>query len=281
MFGIKYRRAKYSNLPENFYMKKLKWVLMLLVVFIFAGCYEVNEDIVINKDGSGTYNTKMDMGQLIEMIQSFAGEEELKKQGMDRAIDTMILMKSVMDSAKNLTPQQKELMKDGKMRLQMNLKEKLFKIDMNLAFKNYVQLQDLMSGMGGNATGLSEAFKGVFGNSKETEEKNPGADIAKDPEMDQFSKVFDITVKDGFISKKVNADKLKALMDKPEMAQVKDLASSGMEILYTTTIKLPRPVKKVDHPSATLSEDKKTVTIKYNMLDMFQNPEKFSFSIEY
>ena len=65
------------------------------------------------------------------------------------------------------------------------------------------------------------------------------------------------------------------------MEQMKQLSSSGMEILYTTTIRLPRPVKKSDNPNFKISDDKKTVTMKYNLLDMFDNPEKFSYTIEY
>src|SRR5688500_7553955 len=104
-------------------MRYLKYILTVLVLCCLVSCYEVNEEIQINADGSGTYATKMDMGQLIAMMQTFAGEEELAKEGMDRVIDTTIMMKSIMDSAKEATAEQKELMKDGKMQLQMNVKE--------------------------------------------------------------------------------------------------------------------------------------------------------------
>ena len=70
-------------------------------------------------------------------------------------------------------------------------------------------------------------------------------------------------------------------MEKPEIGQLKQMASSGMEILYTTTIKLPRPAKKTESALIKLSDDKKTVTLKYNLLDLFENPEKFSYRIEF
>jgi hypothetical protein len=59
------------------------------------------------------------------------------------------------------------------------------------------------------------------------------------------------------------------------------MAAGGMEILYTTTIKLPRPAKKTENPLIKLSDDKKTVTLKYNLLDLFDQPEKFSYSVEF
>jgi len=55
----------------------------------------------------------------------------------------------------------------------------------------------------------------------------------------------------------------------------------GVEINYTTTIVLPRPVKKVDNATAKLSDDKKTVTLKFNLIEVFDHPEQFGYKIEY
>src|SRR5687768_18529619 len=123
-------------------MKKyFKYFLTVAFSIFLVSCYEVNEEIVINADGSGTYDTKMDMSQLIDMMQTFAGEEELKKEGLDKVYDTTVLFKDILDSAKDATAEQKELMKDGKMKMQMNIKEKIFKMDMNFPYKNLNSLQ--------------------------------------------------------------------------------------------------------------------------------------------
>ena len=260
-------------------MKYLKYILSVVLCVCLAGCYEINEEIEIKADGSGTYVTKMDMGAMIDMMQTFAGEEELTKEGLDRVIDTTIFMKSIMDSAKDATPEQKELLKDGKMKLQMNIKEKIFKMDMNLPYKNYNSLQQLMAGKGGNGGGIGDVFKTMFGNKAGPGDSLPAA--PKEPDMNELAALYDVTVKNGVISKKLNKEKFKALLEKPEMAQVKQLSSSGMEILSTTTIKLPRPVKKADNPLIKLSDDKKTVTMKYNLLELLETPDKFSYTIEY
>jgi len=260
-------------------MKKyFKYVLAVAISIFFVSCYEVNEEIEINADGSGTYVTKMDMGQLIDMMQTFAGEEELKKDGLDKVYDTTILFKSLLDSSKDVTPEQKELMKDGKMKMQMNIKEKIFKMDMNFPFKDQNSLQQLMSGKGGSGTGITSAFKNMFGKKDEPADQ-PGA--PKAPDMGDFAAIYDVTIKNGLIQKKVNAAKYKEFMDRPEMAQMKQLTSSGMEILYTTTIKLPRAAKKPDNPMIKLSPDGKTVTMKYNLLELLENPDKFAYTIQY
>lgn len=259
-------------------MKKyFKYVLTVAISIFFVSCYEVNEEIEIKADGSGTYVTKMDMGALIDMMQSFAGEEELQKEGLDKVLDTTILFKSLMDSAKDATAEQKELMKDGKMKMQMNIKEKIFKMDMSFPYKNLDNLQQLMSGKAGGGTGMADALKSVFG--KKEGENEPAA--PKGPDMGDIAGIYDVTIKNGLIEKKVNAVKYKEFMARPEMAQVKQLSSSGMEVLYTTTIKLPRAAKKTDNPIIKLSDDKKTVTMKYNLLELLDNPEKFAYTIQY
>ena len=254
-----------------------RFMFLLAGIMCFVGCYEVNEEITINQDGSGVHNTKMDMGQMLEMIQSMAGEEELTKEGLDKVLDTTIFMKSVLDSAKDITAEQKELLKDGKMNLQMNMKEKIFKAQVNIPFKGYNNLQSLMSGKGSSMTGLSQLFKGVF----DKGEQKPALDAPKEPGLEDMNTIFDVVVKDGLVSRKVNLEKHKALVEKPEVAQMQQMASGGMEILYTTVIKLPRPAKKTENALIKLSDDKKTVTLKYNLLDLFDHPEKFSYSVEF
>ena len=131
-----------------------------------------------------------------------------------------------------------------------------------------------MSGSG-NA-GLGQALKSVFS-------KNDSAGASpsmQDQGMDQINNVFDVTIDKNHITRKLNKAKYDSLMQRPEMAQAKQMMGS-FEILYTTTIRLPRPVKKSDNANFKISDDKKTVTMKYNLLDMFDNPEKFSYTIEY
>jgi len=260
-------------------MKWLKICVISVFAFLLASCYDINEDIVIDDSGTGIYVTKMDMGAMIDLMQTFAGDEELTKGGLDRVIDTTINMKDLLDSAKNVTPEQKELLKDGKMKMKINMKEKVMNIDMSYPYKNFNGLQQLMAG-GTTGSGIGSVFSKLFGG-KDVPQPEGITDQAKEPDIDSWTTIFDVVVKDGLISKKVNQEKYKALTERPEMAQIKQMNSPGMEINYTTTIKLPRPVKKSDNPMVKLSDDKKTVTIKYNMLDMLESPDKFSYTIEY
>lgn len=251
-------------------MKNLKYLAVFLFFFLSA-CYEVNEEIVINKDGSGTYATKMDMSAVLQMMQTMASDE-LEKNGLGKSIDTTISMKEFADSAKDATPEQKRLFSTGIMKLKMDLQESIFKADVNFKFNNYNDLQLLMSGSG--AGGLGDVFKKILAN-------DSSQDASSNNSFDQINNIFDISVKNGLISRSLNQARYDSLMNRPELAQVKQMMGSGFEILYTTTIRLPRAVKKTNNDLIQLSADKKTVTIKYDLLKMLETPSKFSYSIEY
>ncbi len=259
-------------------MKKLKWISLTLACFLALGCYEVNENIEISESGTGTYISRMDMGPLLEMMKGM-GQDELAKEGLDKVIDTVISMKSFTDSAKDLTPEQKALLSTGKMRFQMNFKESVFKIDTDIKFSSLNQLQVLLAG-GGGLSSIGDAMKKVFDKAGDKSgEDQP--DAPKDPSMGQLGNVFDVVISNGSISKKLNKEKYNKMMENPEIENLKQVGSSGMEVLYTTVIKLPRPVTSSTGSSIKLSDDKKTVTIKFNFLDIFETPEKLEYNITY
>ena len=257
-------------------MKKIWISVVVIISVLFAACYEINEDITITEKGSGTYSTRIDMSALLQMMQSMASEEEIQKSGLDRTIDTVISLKSILDTAKNVTPDQRRLFENGTMKMKVDMKENIFNADVNFPFKSLSDLQALMSGTG--TGGMTEIFKQVFANKDSTQ----GATNVEDQGgLDQMNNVFDVTITKNTIARKLNRSKFDSLMVKPEIAQAKQMVGGGFEILYTTTIHLPRPVKKSDNEMIKLSEDKKTVTIKYDLMKMFDTPEKFSYSIQY
>jgi hypothetical protein len=256
-------------------MKKF-WISVVVVIsVIFASCYEINEDITINDNGSGTYATKMDMSGLLQMMQSMASEEEIQKSGLNKSIDTLIRLKSILDTATDVTPEQKRLLQDGTMRMKVDMKENIFNADVKFPFKNLNDLQSLMSGSG--MGGLTDMFKQVFSKKDSTQQDAQ----MQDQGLEQVNNVFDVAITKNSIVRKLNKQKYDSLMARPELEQARQMMGGGFEILYTTTIRLPRPVKKSDNEMIQLSPDKKTVTMKYDLMKMFETPDKFSYSIEY
>lgn len=257
-------------------MKKILAVLTVLLCFFLAACYEVNEEVVVNADGSGTYSTRMDMSGLIELALSFAGEEELRKDGLESSKDTTILFDTYADTAQGLSEKQRALYRSGKMRIQMNMAEKKFLADINFKFQDLEDLQLLMSGTGMKSFG--SAMQTVF---PRTDSSEMAMQPKKEAELDQLSQIYDVTVNKNTISRTLNRERYEKLMAMPEMDQMQQMTNMGIEILYTTTIRLPRPIKKSDNAMIKLSDDKKTATFKFNVIESFKNPEKFAYKLEY
>ena len=254
-------------------------MLAVLATVLLTSCLEINEEVVINENGSGQLTSSMDLSQLIDMLQAMGGEEFEKRK--DEKIDSTINLKDITDTAKNMTAEQKELMRDGKMHIKMNMDEKVFKLDMQYPFNNLERLQKLTTAISDGGIGLGSMMKGAMQPKQPAGLDQPNIHNSDDPEMDQLMGIFDYNISNGLIKKTVNAEKLKKVLDNPKMAEMQQGADMGIEVIYNVTYKLPRPVKKVDNPKAKISDDKKTVTIRQNLMDIFTKSDQFAFTIEY
>jgi hypothetical protein len=258
-------------------MKNMKKLWPVLLVISLTGCFEIQENIDIKNNGSGQLTVNTDMSQMLGMMESYLGKEEMEKQMPEKSIDTTVQMKDLVDTAKNISAENKALFRQGNIHMKLNMTEKLFKADMHFPFSSLGNLQKLYTAMNDGSLNTTNLFKGITsGKAAEDEAGGPAT-----PDMNQFNAIYDFQVKDGFMSRKLNAERWKAVQNSSEFAQMKQATTMGIEIPYTLTVGLPRPVKKIDNPLATLSADKKTVTIKYNLVEVFDHPEKFEYSIAY
>lgn len=66
-----------------------------LVCILFAGCIEITETVQLNKNGTGKYGIKIDMGKLFEdPIMKSMLEETENKNDMEN-IDSMVYFKKL------------------------------------------------------------------------------------------------------------------------------------------------------------------------------------------
>ena len=258
-------------------MQRLKQFLTVAGMLLLAGCFEINEEIDVHAGGAGVYSVHNDMSQLLQAMSTYLSKEEMDKQMPAKNIDTTVLMKDLMDSANNISAENKALIRDGSVHLLLNMDQKTFKSDVVIPFKSLSDLQKLYNAMNNQALGFTQFFKGIAG--------KPDSAIAGNdngmPDMNQFNAIYDFESHDGLVSRKLNAERWKALQQSPQFAQIKDAGSMGISIPYTLTIHIPRPVKKVDNSLARLFPDKKTVIMQYNLVEVFDHPEKFEYTIVY
>lgn len=253
-------------------MKILKIILPIALAFCFTGCLDIDEKVDVKKDGSGQLTEDMDMSQMVDILQTYMGKDEMAKKGIQN-MDTTIYLKDIVDTISSFSAEKKALLRPGSVHIKLDMDGKVFKTRMVFPFTSQENLQKLYTVMNdGSSLGTAKLFGNLGG--------GEGGD-SSGPDFSQFTNIYDFKCKDGLMSKHVNKEKWKALADNPQVAQMKQAAQMGMDINYTTTIVLPRPVKKISNPTAKLSDDKKAVTLKYNFSDALDHPEQFEYTIEY
>lgn len=253
-------------------MKLLKFILPALLAFGFSGCLDINESVDIRDDGSGQLTMDMDMSQMIDMLQTYMGKDELEKKGMAK-MDTTILLKDIVDTSSNLSADKKAILRPGRVHIKIDMDAKVFTVHSMFPFSSMENLQKLYSLMDDGSLSNAKLFGSLGGDT--------GGGGGGPGDMSQFNSIFDFTCKDGLLTKKLNKEKFDALKNDPQLAQMKQASQMGMEINYTTTLSLPRAIKNAGNPLAKLSDDKKTVTMKFNLIDVFDHPEQFEYKVEY
>ncbi|MBO9636272.1 MAG: hypothetical protein J7578_24430, partial [Chitinophagaceae bacterium] len=140
-------------------MKFLRLALVFGFIALMISCFEIDEDIVITENGSGVYESRVDLSKFIDLIQSFAGEEELMAAGLDHAVDTVISMKSILDSADEATRTRNAWMGSGKLFMKLDISKKIYNLRMSIPYQNLGQLESLMTEQG---TLMKDSFTGLL-----------------------------------------------------------------------------------------------------------------------
>ncbi|MBK8605365.1 MAG: hypothetical protein IPN82_00530 [Chitinophagaceae bacterium] len=242
-------------------------------MLLFTSCLETVQEITIKEDGSGTVSSTSDMGALLGMAKQMGGGAEMEKMGGQK-MDTTIAMANMIDSIENISATEKGLMKDGSMSLKMNLAEEQFSTKISFPFSKYediVELNKLTNKVIGSAM-KDQMAKAPMG------EMQGMGDM---PDPSSFDDYFDMKFTNDKIERTINKEKY-AKVDGDEYLQgIKQASAMGIPVTSTLIINLPRPAEKVEGKNATLSEDKMKLTVKVDIDDFFDHPEKMEFKVKF
>ncbi len=254
-------------------MKKIKLIVAVFVAMCFTACLEITEEITLHADGSGEMNVTTDMSKMVELLKGFAGEEDLQKEEMKKAVDTTIWLRDALDSAENIGPEERRLLQNGKLRMQMNFDSNLLKMYIQNPFTNISDANKLNTVINQNGV-MERAMKGM-NQADEQQSAAPGTGI------DKIGSIYDILfTKDGY-SRTLNKAKYDSLMADPKLEEMKGMMAMMDEAHYTLRLKLPRAAKTVSNSRAVLSADKKEVTLTGSMTEMLDKPEILEIKVAY
>ena len=250
----------------------------LSAAFFLTGCLDSQEDVTIKDDGSGVYKNSVDMSGLFDMLQMAAmmdtSANSQLKQLSDKNVDSTFSLGSFTDSSSSLTAEEKALLKNGTVHLNINQQNKVFKIDMIYPFKKVEDLQKILE--------LQKSKKG-FNPFKQAGENPALAGLGGGADGDMGSPLdgIDITYKNGLIERKVDPKKTDSAKNNGGNSQLQNMGEMLDGVTFSTVIHLPRAVKSSSGEKITLSDDKKTVRMKYSLSDMMKNPKALEFKVQY
>lgn len=253
-------------------MKKLFGLLLIGFAFALVSC-ETTREITLRADGSGTLVTTTDMSGLIAIAKMSGQGKEIDSS--EKSVDTTIFLDKVVDSIPDLSPAERELVKKGKLTLNLNMgDEKLFtKLEFPFTTTSQIATLDQLS-----AKVMEQAMKKQMdGDSGENTPPIPTDEMPK-ANMDDY---FKVTYSKGLIEKKHIPEKYANVKDDKGMQSLKEMAGEGMPMNTTLIFNLPKPAKKATGKNLKLSEDKKKVTIANSVDDFFDDVTKLEFRIEY
>jgi hypothetical protein len=115
-------------------MKKLVFTLLAATSLMLTSCFETLEEVTINPDGSGTYSNSNDLSTVVSLMKSMGGKDA--EQMGEAKIDTIISLAGLVDSIETLTPEEKLMMKDGKMNMKVDLEAEKVVFTINFPFKS-------------------------------------------------------------------------------------------------------------------------------------------------
>src|SRR5678815_878521 len=125
-------------------MKRFLGFLLIVSVFTLVSC-ETTREITLKADGSGTLVTTTDMSGLIAIAKMSGQGKEL--DSTEKSVDTTISLNKIADSIQGLSSTERELVKKGKLGLNLNMSdEKLFtKLEFPFTSTSEISVLDQLS----------------------------------------------------------------------------------------------------------------------------------------
>jgi hypothetical protein len=259
-------------------MKTFISIFLLTGTIFLSGCFEITQELTVNKDGSGTISNTTDMSEMMSMAMQMAGD----KAGEEKLnTDTLMLFKDLIDTAKDLTAEEKQLLKNGSLHLVMKMDENKYFINTNVPFSNMADVNRINKALQNRNTGrfMGNTMKELMNAGSDSTTSN--APEKEDPDMSMPEDYLLLTCKPGFISRVVNKEKIARLDQDEALSKMKEMSSMGTPLKTNFIINLPRPAKKVEGKNVKLSDDRKKVTISNELDELYNDPASFEFTIEY
>ena len=238
-----------------------KLLFLSLISTLFISC-QFSETMVLNEDGSGTMSVEVNMNEMMA-FGAMGGDTEIVK--MDTIISMRQFLEEKKDSISQLSKEEQLKLKkleNYTIHVKMDSENSEMLYDISTDFKSVNEANDILNG-------LEQATN--FG-PKENEEENKTKEDS--PEIIGVNYSFEkgIFKRDAYIKDKI--------LHQQQVDSLKQSEAFLGGAMYSLKYTFPKPVKKVSDAAATLSLDKKTLTLTKPFVEYFKNPDVLDLEVE-
>ena len=267
------------------FMKKINWIAGLVVLVVFSGCFDTVEEVTVADNGSGTFVNSLDMGKMLGLAKTMGSGKDEMKDFDKLKMDTVINLKDVKDSLKNLNAAEKNIAATGTLKIQLDANDEKMNFTFTFPFSKISEIagiqnilkkakqniiDDIMKKIMGEEGGKNEALLG-----------NQDGDENKDDMGASIDEYYTSVYEKGKFTRKLNKEKYANVEDDKSLKSLQEMAQLGMAINMKTIINLPKPAKKAEGKGLKLSDDKKKITMEGTLDDFFEDASYFEYDIEF
>ncbi|WP_117883615.1 hypothetical protein [Aureibaculum luteum] len=236
-------------------------LIVTSLLFLLTSC-AFTEEIHINNDGSGTYNFKIDMSEMMQEMQDMGTKDST---AASKSIDTTFNFKDILeekkDSIAQLSKEEQAAIKaiaDMNLHLQVDDEKGKMLMDFGLNFKDVSEIKNMEEK-------LTKAM---------SVNKNKG----NAPLMNKSNVTFSLNG-NNFVRKTIP----KKLTTEEENEVDKSIQQSGSFLdgsMYKLIYHFEKKIKSVSHKEASISNDGKTLTIEVPMDSLVKHPKLLDFTLK-
>lgn len=243
------------------------FVFVIGIISLGLTSCQFSESIYINEDGSGKMEFSFDASEIMQM----AGDKMTQKAG-EKEIDSVFSFKTLLeekkDSISTLPVEQQEKLKaleSFSIHIVMSAKQQKMNIGIFSAFKNVSELQNAFSA-------LNVVSDMQNGDAETKDDNNPFSAM-----LNGGNSKLSYSLKDGVFKRTIK------IIDKEVQEQLTDSLGQAAMMFASSKYKLnyhfPRKVKSVSNENALFSEDRKSVTVEYDLMEYLSDPELTNLEI--
>ena len=260
-------------------MKKFRLLLALLPVLGLTSCLEILEDVTVNENGSGEYLVSAEAGQIMNMVLSMGEDKDpAMTEKMKEKKDTSFSLLSTLKKDSVATPEEIELFKNSTVHLKMDIENSVFTMETRHPFTSPANFNKLKSALTALNKKTDNPINKLLGGGDNGEgDEDPMSGISG-----FGGEGFDLVMNGNSITRTLNQAKLDELSKSAGMEGLDEQSKTMFEtIKYKTVFHLPSAATVKDSKIMEVSEDRKRVSFENTLLQLFEDPKTFVFTINY